>query len=235
MAMKSEAFDDSKSFANSPPSYDTISTTGLSTDSIKSKRPFIFSSQSTKQERATVLSRIRDLVSTQTFTTSLSIDETVNDCASTLSAAQFSDLLQTPNIEGHTALYWAIVNHRREAFLALASFISKYSSKCSSDLRLACMQTSNQALFSQLSVKDESLRQFLGCPPDDIEIHEGRGLDDHQFTASFRIRMFQKRLRTTEKLNCEFVGGGMWSMPSYCPSRWYNDAISCRTYMVVEL
>ncbi|KAG2036695.1 hypothetical protein BDR03DRAFT_1011450 [Suillus americanus] len=181
--------------------------------SIKSRRPSIFSFLPVgKQKRATVLSRVRDLVSAADSTPS-SIDSIVNACASALTAAQLSDLLQTPNIEDHTALYWAIVNHRREVSSAFARFISNFSSECSSDLRLACMQTSNHALFSQLNLqntdaKGESLRQFLGCPSDEIEVHEGGELDDHQFIASSRIRMFQKRLRTTQELKQEFVARG---------------------------
>ncbi|KAG1836669.1 hypothetical protein F4604DRAFT_1692730 [Suillus subluteus] len=202
MTTKSEAFDnsDSKSVASSglPPG---------------------------KQKRATVLSRIRDLVSA-TDSTPSSIDSIVNVCASALTAAQLSDLLQTPNIEGHTALYWAFLNHRPEVFSAFARFISKFSSECSSDLRLACMQTSNHALFSQLNLqhtdaKDESLRQFLGCPPDEIEVHEGGELDDHQFVASFHIRMFQKRLRTTQELKHEFVAQGrIWWFRFYMGPWW---------------
>lgn len=41
----------------------------------------------------------------------------VDACTASLSVAEFSDLLQSPNIEGHIALYWAIVNKRQEAFL----------------------------------------------------------------------------------------------------------------------
>ncbi|KAG1857464.1 hypothetical protein F4604DRAFT_1685163 [Suillus subluteus] len=179
-----------------------------------------------KQKCATVLSRIQDLVST-TDSTPSSINLIVNACASALTATQLSDLLQTPNIEGHTALYWAIVNHQPEVFSAFARFISKFLSECSSDLHLACMQTSNHALFSQLNlqhtdVKDESLRQFLGCPPDEIEVHEGGELDDHQFVAYFHIRMFQKHLCTsTQELKHEFVVQGcIWWFHFYMGSRW---------------
>ncbi|KAG1757063.1 hypothetical protein EDB19DRAFT_2019966 [Suillus lakei] len=72
----------------------------------------------------------------------------------------------------------AIVNKRPEAFSALASFISKFSSICSSDLRLACMTTSGYALFTQLHLDDkgfpkgESLKRLLGCPPDEVQLFE---------------------------------------------------------------
>ncbi|KAG1789604.1 uncharacterized protein HD556DRAFT_1446830 [Suillus plorans] len=188
MATKSEVIDDSKSIASSPPS----------------------------ERRATVLSRIRDLVSPTDVSPS-SIESIADACAHDLTAAELSDLLQTPNIEGHTALYWAIVNHRQEVFWTFKLFISKFSSKCSSDLRLACMRTSNHALFCKLNfqntdAQDESLRQFLGCPQDEIEVHNVAELDDNQFVVSFRIRMFQKRLCTTRRLNYDFVARGrIWS------------------------
>ncbi|KAG1797566.1 uncharacterized protein BJ212DRAFT_1591963 [Suillus subaureus] len=139
---------------------------------------------------------------------------------------QLSGLLQTPNIEAHTALYWAIVNHRQEVFSAFARFISKFSSECSSDLHFACMQISDHALFSQLNLqnsdaKSESLRRFLGCPPGEIEVHEGGELDDHQFVASFHIGMSQKCLRATQELKQEFVAQGrIWWIRFYMGTSW---------------
>jgi len=104
-----------------------------------------------EQQNTTVLSSIRDIVSAPDFTPS-SVAPIVDACAAALPATEFSNLLQTPNIAGHTALYWAIVNNRREAFSAFAGFISQFSSVCSSDLRLACMVTSDHALFMQLNL-----------------------------------------------------------------------------------
>jgi len=149
---KFEFLDDSKSMANAPPSY---SASALSANSIQlqsCKLPSsTFSFLRMKQKRTTVLSCIRDIVCAPDFTPS-SVAPIVNACAAALPAADFSELLQTPNIAGHTALYWAIVNNRREVFSAFAGFISKFSSVCSSDLRLACMATSDHALFTQLNL-----------------------------------------------------------------------------------
>ncbi|KAG2121752.1 hypothetical protein DEU56DRAFT_904600 [Suillus clintonianus] len=197
MATKFEAFDDSAStVSNPPPSYDATSASAPA-DSVLQKR------------RATVLSRIREIVSSPNFDPS-SAGSIVNSCAANLSAAEFSKLLQRPNIEDHTALYWAIVNNRREALWAFIKFISKFSPACSSELRLACMAVNDHVLFTQLNLsssmspKEESLRRFLGCPPDDIEV---KALGDNCFIASFRFRMFQKRLRTAQELSAEFVAG----------------------------
>jgi hypothetical protein len=54
----------------------------------------------------------------------------------------------------------------------------------------------------------------MGCSPDVIEVYEGATSKlsgksgDFHFVVSFRIKMFQKRLRSAEKLTCEFVAGG---------------------------
>ncbi|KAG2156033.1 hypothetical protein DEU56DRAFT_765238 [Suillus clintonianus] len=171
-------------------------------------------------KKLTALSRIRDIVSAPDITPS-SVSLIVDACAASLPAAELSDLLQSPNIEGHTALYWAIINKRQETFSVLAAFISKFSSVCSSDLRLACMATNNQALFAQLGLgrsdsKDEPLRRSLGCPPDEVQVHEGDGLGENQFIACLRIRMFQKRLHITQDLGVEFVAGGrIWLFRFY--------------------
>ncbi|KAG0707577.1 hypothetical protein DFH29DRAFT_995006 [Suillus ampliporus] len=220
MATKSEVFGDSESVPNAPLAYDAISTSAASAESVQcTSRPSIFSFLWIKRTtRANVLSRVRNIVCAPDFSPS-SVAQNVNDCAASLSAAEFSNLLQKRNIEDHTALYWAIVNKRREAFSALAGFISKYSSVCSSDLRLACMATSDHALFTSLNLgdninpKDESLRRLLGCPPDEVQVHdEGDGLRKIQFVTRLRIRMFQKRLRTTQELGVEFVARGVWSL-----------------------
>ncbi|KAG0706281.1 hypothetical protein DFH29DRAFT_996181 [Suillus ampliporus] len=211
MATKFEPFDDSKSDTTAPPSYDSsaLSLGG----SVQCRRPSVFSFLRINQKN-TVLSRIRDLVTTANFTTS-SVTPIVDSCAAALPAAEFSNLLQTPNIEGHTALYWAIVNNRREALSAFARFISQLSPTCSADLRLACMGTSDHALFTQLnlgsniSAEDESLRRFLGCPPDEIQVHE---CDENKFIVLFRFSMWQKRVHATKNVGSEFVAAGVLSM-----------------------
>jgi len=54
------------------------------------------------------------------------------------------------------------------------------------------------------------LRRSLGCPPDDVQVHEGDGLGENQFVAGIRIRMFRKRLHITQDLGVEFVAGGIY-------------------------
>ncbi|KAG1867914.1 hypothetical protein DFJ58DRAFT_117311 [Suillus subalutaceus] len=172
----------------------------------------VFSFRRMKQKRTAVLSRIRDIVLAPSFTPS-SVTPIVNACTAALPAAEPSNILTQLNIEGHTALYWAIVNNRPRAVWAFNKFISCYSSVCTSDLRIACMITSNHAMSTQLNLGRRSeqirLRGLLGCPPNGIQVHTCDELTN-QFNVVLRIRMFQKRLRTAteNKWYHEFVAGG---------------------------
>ncbi|KAG1902311.1 uncharacterized protein F5891DRAFT_906804, partial [Suillus fuscotomentosus] len=134
------------------------------------------------------------------------------------------------NIEGHTALYWAIVNNRPQALWTFIKFISGASPSVYSDLRIACMiPTTIQCLRSShletvsstqqcppekpliwIIVSDRRSRCFLGCLPDAVQVHP---CDEptNQFDVVFQIRIFQKRLRTYKSLHFEFVAGGVWS------------------------
>ncbi|KAG1735580.1 uncharacterized protein EDB91DRAFT_1348254 [Suillus paluster] len=174
---------DSNSITIVPSSYDTISKSAPSADSIQCRPPSVFSF---RQKRKDVLSRIHDIVFTPGFRSSC-VAQDVNFCAAALAAAEFSNLLQTRNIEGHTALYWAIVNRRPDALSALAGFISQFSSVCTSDLR-----------FAINSPKDEILRRSLGCLPDEIWVHERYERYNTKSVACIHIREFQKRLRITQ-------------------------------------
>ncbi|KAG2750798.1 hypothetical protein P692DRAFT_20831431 [Suillus brevipes Sb2] len=72
----------------------------------------------------------------------------INAYAAALPPGEFSGLLQNPNTEGHTLMYWAVVNDQREACSVFNSHILQFASVCSSGLRLACMSTSVYALFT---------------------------------------------------------------------------------------
>ncbi|KAG1858774.1 hypothetical protein DFJ58DRAFT_744823 [Suillus subalutaceus] len=195
MAINSKVFDDSSSIATAPPSQSSV-----------------FSFGRMKQKRAAVLSRIRDIVLAPNFNPS-SVTPNLNACAAALPAAELSNILTQLNIEGHTALYWAIVNNRPQALWAFNKFISCYSPVCTSDLCIACMITSDHAMFMQLNLGRRSeqmrLRGLLGCPPDGIQVHTCDEFTN-QFNVVLGIRMFQKRLRTAtgNKWYHEFVAGG---------------------------
>lgn len=190
--MATKTFDErASSVSDKPPPYDPMSTS-VSVDSIRCKR-LVFSFPQSK--RASVLSCICEIVSSPDFTLS-SVAPIITSCAAALQAAEFSNLIQKPNIEDHTVLYWTIVNNRREALWEFTKFISKFSPACSSDLHLACMIVNDYDLFMQLklgdnvdrkcmvhnvlrvcylthhvlSAEDESLRCMLNCPRDEINV-----------------------------------------------------------------
>jgi hypothetical protein len=109
------------------------------------------------QSKQRVYEAISSLVSSPDSTIS-SVAPIVKSCATALSPAKFSNILQKPNIEDHTALYWAIVN-RREALLELIKFILKFSPVCSSDLRLACMAVNDHDSFVLLNLGENDNRK----------------------------------------------------------------------------
>jgi hypothetical protein len=145
--------------------------------------------------RTTVLYHIHDLVTSPKYTPS-SVAPTVNSCAAALSSSEFSNLLQSLNIGGHTAMYWAIVNDRREALSALVGYISQISSVCFNDLRIACMLTSDHTLFTQLGLELDIGRK---CMP--VLIPANRGL----------ICGPTSQRRAFERLLVSFAICGSWS------------------------
>ncbi|KAG1863404.1 hypothetical protein C8R48DRAFT_773443 [Suillus tomentosus] len=192
MATDSKVADDS----STPPSYDTISASPIQCD-----QSSIFSSRRMKKKRTAVLSRICDIVLAPDFILS-SVVPNVNACAAALPATEFSELLKQPNIEGHTALS-----------LGVEEVISgTMPSVLVSDLRIACMITNDYTMFKELkfgNLSDRWSRCVLGCLPDEVQVHTCDG-PTNQFDVVFRIRMFQKRLRTATRKNLrfEFVAGG---------------------------
>jgi len=152
--MDHESQHDGKSNTAAPPSYDAISTQaspfGVSIRQRSSSRTMF---PRWGRKRTVVLARICDLVTAPDYTPS-SVTSTVNDCAASLSVSEFSKLLQSPDIRGHTAMYWAILNDRREALFAIIGFIqfSELSSASRDDLRLACIAASDHALYTQLGL-----------------------------------------------------------------------------------
>ncbi|KAG1841879.1 hypothetical protein C8R48DRAFT_679173 [Suillus tomentosus] len=118
MATNSKVADDS----STPPSYDTILASPIQCDK---SSIYIFGLM--KKKRAAVLSRIRDIVLAPDFIPS-SVVPNVNACAAALPATEFSKILTQLNIEGHTALYWAIVNNRPQALWTFINSILETTS-----------------------------------------------------------------------------------------------------------
>ncbi|KAG2151222.1 uncharacterized protein EDB93DRAFT_1103179 [Suillus bovinus] len=210
MATNSTVVDDS---SVPPPSYDTI----FSAIPIQFGQSSIFPFHCMKEKRKAVLSRIRNIVLGPDFTPSY-VAPNVNACTAVLPAHELSKILTERNIEGHTALYWAI------------------SCDCMDNLYDACMITNNHAIFMHLSLESMlvkeggCLRRALGCPPDEIRVHTCNECTN-QFNVVLKIRMFQKRLRmaTYKELWFEFVAEGrIWWLKFYAPSPVTSDSGICR-------
>ena len=152
-----------KNGTNATPSHNAISTSAPLSfgSSIRRRSPsarIMFSWILRARTTASVLSRIRDLVTGPNYTPS-SVAPIVDYCAASLSASEFSNLLQSLNVWDHTAMYWAIVYDRREALSALVGYISQISPDCADDLRLACMLVNDHPLFTQLGLELETGRK----------------------------------------------------------------------------
>ncbi|KAG2040977.1 hypothetical protein BDR03DRAFT_979805 [Suillus americanus] len=183
MATKSEVFNDRKCVTHPPPPYyqnihtpaSSSSTNSICVKYIGKPTSPLFSFLRNKEKRKTVLSHTRDIISPSNFPSS-SIVPTVNACAAAISPEELSNLLQKPNIEGHTAI--------------------------------------NHALFTRLNRgrvinrRGDALRIFLGCPPDEVQVHDAGDVHKVKFNVCFCLRMFQKRLLMRQELGTEFIAAG---------------------------
>ncbi|KAG2367480.1 hypothetical protein BDR07DRAFT_1606128 [Suillus spraguei] len=215
MDSKFDLFDGGRSDSNAPPAYDAVSTSSMSAYSIQSRPQSVFSKEQTEQIRTTVLSLIRDIVTAPDFVPS-SVGSIIDACVASLPTAEFTALLQESNIEGHTPVYWAVVNNRPEALAAFLKFINTFTSGGCEDMRLACMATSDHALFMKLQLasyynESKPLDRCLGCPTYDAQVSGGD--TQNQFIAKMQIGMFQKRMRVAHSICVELISQGrIWRL-----------------------
>lgn len=182
--------------------------------------------RASKEVRTTIQGLIRDLVKQNDPQGALGVLESCADACRSFDLA-ISTLLQERTIEGHTPLYWAIINRPSESatesvesdepdlVTALLSHAAPLSDATVDELRLACLHTSDHGLFqrlrrtpafSPLSGADELI---LGgnVPVDDVDVEDVPG-DESGFIARFRMPMFQKRMRISEEISLEFIAKG---------------------------
>ncbi|EKM53705.1 uncharacterized protein PHACADRAFT_148472 [Phanerochaete carnosa HHB-10118-sp] len=183
-------------------------------------------SKATKEVEKTVMNLIRDVVKVPDAAALSVLRNCEEACAS--HNLSFASLLQEQSIEGRSAIYWAIIKRPRdqpgpeglELVEAMLTMAMPLSDAAVSEIRLACLQTSDEVLFqrlrrtpafSPLSGKDEIL---LGAniPPDEIVVQELAG-NQGEFIASFRIPQFQRRMRVSKQVCLEFIARGrMWCL-----------------------
>jgi len=200
---------------------------------------FNFSSRfsSTREVRSTVLGLIRDLVRQPHQHQRVSTPATMGileSCAEACAAydISFSSLLQEKSIEEHTPLYWAIIKRPPETphpepnadvpdFLTtLLSYCGVLSPETRSEMRLACLLTSDQALFQRLRLSHEFAplsgtdEILLGAsmPPDEIVVGDVPG-DQGAFVVNFGVVLFQQRMRISRRIDLEFIARGTLPFP----------------------
>lgn len=203
----------------------------------KSKSWFNFSSSFSRTNRevqTTIQGLVRDLVRFREFPSSPSAAKGILDScqeACTAHGLSFSEILQEKSIEGHTPIYWAIVKRPPEhaddgndeneeegpdLVTALLQLSSPLTPATISEIRLACLVTSDQALFQRLRLSpafspikgtDEMLLGENAVPPDTIDVQDIKG-DEGAFVVELQISMFQKRMRISGGVEVEFIARG---------------------------
>lgn len=118
--------------------------------------PFV-SSFSAKRVRQSVMSIVSDLV-VPPSRTSHKEQEDVHEILASLAQTctehkiSLSTILQETFIGDHTPMYWAVFHYRQELLVALLVHSRPLSIQTISDIRRACLVSSNQALFHALRV-----------------------------------------------------------------------------------
>ncbi|KAG8220570.1 hypothetical protein J3R82DRAFT_3303 [Butyriboletus roseoflavus] len=185
------------------------------------------SSRTSKQVQQTVLALIRDLVLNAESPNLLG---SCSDACRTYDL-NLSTLLQEPFIENHSAIYWGILNRRDALLPSLLVHAAPLSQSTMSEIRLACLTSSNQHLFQSLRCQREPFTKqmtplstnpgadalILGSmPSDEVLIHEMDG--QGAFVAEMRINLWQKRMRVSGRVSVEFIARGrIWSLTFFSP------------------
>ncbi len=169
-----------------------------------------------------MLGLLRDLVKQGDAQGALGVLESCADACKSYDLS-LSSLLQEKSVEGHTPIYWAIVNRPAlpprpddpDLVSAVLSHAAPLTDATVDELRLACLHTSDHALFqklrrspafSPLSAKDELI---LGgnVPLDEVDVEDVKA-DEGAFIVKMKIPAFQKRMRISESVRVEFIAKG---------------------------
>jgi hypothetical protein len=146
----------------------------------------------------------------------------------------FAEILQEPAFEGHRALYWVIISRPPADEPILLSTILRHSGLLSSEaideIRLACLQVGDQALFNYFW-KHPSYRALSGTDVlllgaassmDSVDVQETTVNEVGAFVARFEITQFQKRMSVSGKVVLEFIARGLWQC---CPGLRFSQLI----------
>jgi len=190
------------------------------------------SSRASHEIRNTVLGLLRDLVQDHASNSPAAVG-ILSSCADACAShgVLFSDILQQRYIEEHTPIYWAIVkrlpddhpgvdeNQGPDLLTALISYASPLKEEMITEIREACLATSDQNLFKRLRQSPGFARMstvdqmLLGVktPLDEIEVEEISS-DEDAFSANFLIPQFHKRMAISKLIPLEFIARGMYDV-----------------------
>ncbi|KAF7309859.1 hypothetical protein MIND_00358000 [Mycena indigotica] len=201
---------------------------------------FGFASPASRQVRSTVLGLVRDLVkqADEGEASAVVTSSILKSCSDACSANGLSigALLQEPSVEGHTPLYWAIIKRPPEnpssspttdLLTTLLSLSTPLTPATIAEIRLACLLTSDQALFqrlrsspdfSPLSPTDQLILD-ASIPPDAITV-ENVPHDEFAFAVDVAIVRFQTRMRVGKHIELDFIARGrMWRLAFHVSER----------------
>ncbi|KAF8985897.1 hypothetical protein BDQ17DRAFT_1436471 [Cyathus striatus] len=190
-----------------------------SASSSKPKTPWFrfLTSRTAKDVRLTVLGLVRDLVQEHDPNSPAAIG-ILQSCAevSSTHGVSLSAVLQEKSIEEHTPLYRAIVKRPPDAsggipdlLSSLLLFSTPLKPSTISDIRLACLVTSDQPLFHRL----RQLREFNAVSPADEMLLGREPGEEVTFAVRLGIGRFQKRMMVARKIEIEFISRGrMWKL-----------------------
>ncbi|KAL0955454.1 hypothetical protein HGRIS_001696 [Hohenbuehelia grisea] len=188
-------------------------------------------SRAERELRETIKGLVRDLVRLQPADPA-SYHGILHSCSDACAnyTLTLSSILQERYIEDHSPIYWAIVNRQPEEdedtstdhvpdwLTTLLSFSIPLTEDTISEIRYACLTTSDQILFQRLrhapafSPLSGTDSMILGgeVPVDDIEVENVPG-DEGSFAVNFGIVQFHKRMRISKQISLEFIARDrMW-------------------------
>ncbi|KAF9483183.1 hypothetical protein BDN70DRAFT_800170 [Pholiota conissans] len=192
-----------------------------------------------REIRKTILDLLRDIIQEHLSNSPAAVG-ILESCAAAChqNSVSFSSILQDKSIENRTPLYWAIVKRLPDAhrdvedhqgpdlLSALLSYASPLSQATITELRLACLATSDQTLFHRLRQSPEFApvsgvnQMLLGVTmsPDDISVEDLPG-DGGGFAVDFVIPQFNKRMTVAREIVLEFIARSrMWSLVFFVAS-----------------
>ncbi|KAK0221004.1 hypothetical protein EDD85DRAFT_892876 [Armillaria nabsnona] len=191
------------------------------------------------QVKTTIAALIHDLVRPHSMSNAPPCREILESCSEACNPRSLclSSIIQDHNIEGHTAIYWAIINGPRfaegenQVLTALLEFSQPLEDSTISELRWACLAKSDQPLFQHLQRKlnlnprSKMDKMILSSDTEYDEVHLlETDPSANKFTVDVHIKQFQKRLVVGTIVYVEFIAKArMWRLQFYNRTKWSGD------------